>query len=47
MTKLKMKNCNMITANKLQMYQYYQQLKMINMNILQARKYYHLIKVAL
>ena len=45
MIKLKMKNYNMILTEKQQKYQYYHQVKMINMNILQVNKYYLLMKV--
>ena len=44
MIRLKMKNYNMILIEKLQKYQPYHQAKFINMNILQAEKYYLLIK---
>ena len=44
MIKLKMKNYNTILTEKQQKYQHYYQAKLINMNILQAEKYYHLIK---
>ena len=43
--KVKDENYNMILTEKQQKYQHYQQLKLINMNILQARKYCHLIKL--
>ena len=45
MIKLMMKNYNMILTEKQQKYQHYQQLKLINMNTLQTKKYYHLIKL--
>ena len=45
MIKLKMKNYNTILTEKQQKYQHYHQVKLINMNILQVKKYYHLIKV--
>ena len=45
MIKLNMKNYNMILTEKQQKYQHDQQLKLINMNILQAKKYDHLIKI--
>ena len=45
MIKLKMKNYNMILTEKQQKYQHYHQVKLINMNILQVKKYCHLIKV--
>ena len=35
-----MKNCNTILTEKLQKYQHYYQVKLINMNILQVKKYY-------
>ena len=35
---------NMILIEKLQKYQPYHQAKLISMNILQVKKYYHLIK---
>ena len=39
-----MKNCNMISTEKLQKYQHYHKVKLINMNILQVKKYYLLIR---
>ena len=45
MIKLKMKKCNMIFREKQIKYQLYLQVELINMNILQVKKYYHLIKV--
>ena len=45
MIKLRMKNYNMILTEKQQKYQLYHLEKLINMNILQAKKYCHLIKV--
>ena len=45
MIKLKMENYNMILTEKQQKLQHYHQVKLINMNILQAKEYYHLIKV--
>ena len=45
MIKLKMKNCSTILTEKQQKYQNYRQVKLINMNILQAMKHYHPIKV--
>ena len=45
MIKLKMKNYNKILTEKHQKHQHYRQIKLIKMNILQAKKYYHLIKV--
>ena len=44
MIKLKMKAYNMILTQEQQKYQNYPEVKVINMNILQAKKYYHLIK---
>ena len=45
--KIKMKNYNMILTEKQQKYQHYYQVKLINMIIFQAKKYFHLIKVEL
>ena len=42
--RLEMKNCNMILTEKQQKYQHYHPEKLINMNILQVKKYYLLIK---
>ena len=39
MTKLKMKSYNTILAEKQQKYQFYHQVKLININILQVKKY--------
>ena len=39
-----MKNCNMILTDKQQKYQHYDPEKFMNMNILQVKKYYLLIK---
>ena len=36
---------NMILTEKQQKHHHYVQVKLINMNILQVKKYYHLIKV--
>ena len=44
MTKLKMKNCNTILTEKQQKYQRCNQVKLVNMNILQVKKYCHLIE---
>ena len=44
MIRLEMKNCNMILTERQQKYQHYYLEKLINMNILQAKKYYLLIK---
>ena len=43
--KIKMKNYEMILTEKQQKNQDYHKVKLINMNILQAKKYYYLIKV--
>ena len=43
MIRLDMKNYNMILTDKLQKYQPYHQAKLIAMNILLVKKYYHLI----
>ena len=45
MIKLKVKKYNTILTEKQQKYQHYQQVKLITMNILQEKRYYHLIKV--
>ena len=45
MIRLEMKNCKMILTEKQQKYQHYHQVKLINMNILQVKNYYLLIKV--
>ena len=42
--RLEMKNYNMVLTEKLQKYQSYHQAKSINMNILQVKKCYLLIK---
>ena len=44
MTKLQMKNYNIILTKKQQKHQPYHLEKLININILQVKKYYHLIK---
>ena len=44
MIRLEMKNYNMILTEKLSKYQHYNQGKLISMNILLVKKYYHLIK---
>ena len=44
MIRLDMKNYNMTLAEMQQQRQRYLQLKLINMNILQMKKYFHLIK---
>ena len=38
-----MKNCNMILTKKLRKYQLFHKVKLANMNILQAKKYYLLM----
>ena len=40
MITLEMKNCNMILPEEQQKYQPYHRVKLINMNILQMKKYY-------
>ena len=40
--KLKIKNYNMILIDRLQKYQLYHQAKVINVNTLLVKKYYHL-----
>ena len=45
MIRLEMKNYNTKLSEKLQKYRRYHQVKMINIIFLQAKKYYHLIKV--
>ena len=47
MIKLKTKNCNTILTEKHQKYKDHYQVKLINRNFLQVKKYYHLIKVEL
>ena len=42
---LEVKKYNTILTEKQQKYQHYGQVKLINMNILQVKKYCHLIKV--
>ena len=44
MIRLEMKNYNTISIEKQPKYQLYHQTKLVNMNILQEKKYYHLIK---
>ena len=44
MIRLEMKNCNAILTEKQQKYQLDHQVKMINMNIIQMKKYDLLIK---
>ena len=43
--KLKMNNSNTILKEKQQKYQHYHEVKLTNMNILQVKKYFHLVKV--
>ena len=45
MLRLDMKNYNRILMKKQQKYQHYRQQKVIDMNILNEKKYYLLIKV--
>ena len=45
MVKLGLKNYNMILTEKQQKYQYYHQIKLIKMNILQMKKFQLMIKV--
>ena len=45
MSKLKIKKCNTILTEKQKKYEHYHQVELININILQVKKYYHLIKV--
>ena len=47
MKRLEKKNYNMILIEKLQKYQHYHQVTLINMNILQLKEYNPLIKVEL
>ena len=44
MIRLEMENYNMILIEKLPKYQLYSQTKLVSINILQEKKYYHLIK---
>ena len=44
MIRLKIKNGNLILTEKRQEYQHYYPEKLININLLQVRKYYLLIK---
>ena len=44
MIRLEMKNYNNILAEKLPKYMHCHQTNLMNMNILQASKYYHIIK---
>ena len=43
MIRLEMKKCNLISAEKEQKYEHYNQVKLVNINSLQARKYCHLL----
>ena len=43
MIRLETKNCNTIFIEKLAKYLSYHQTKLISLNILQVKKYYHLI----
>ena len=45
MIKLKMKNYHAILTEGLQKYHHYLLVKLINIEVLQANKYYHLIKI--
>ena len=45
MIRLEMKKYNTILTEKQQKYLHHHQVKLIDMNFLQAKKYYHLIKV--
>ena len=38
MTRLEMKNCNMVLTEKKRKYKHYHQVKLIDMNILHAKK---------
>ena len=44
MIRLEMKSCSMILTEKLAKYQLYHQTKLVSMNILLVKKYYHIIK---
>ena len=44
MIRLEIKNCNMTLTENQQKYQHYHPEKLINMKILQVKKYYLLIK---
>ena len=44
MIRLEMKNHNLILTERQKKYQHYHLEKLINMNILQMKKYYQLIK---
>ena len=45
MIRLEMENCNTKLTEKLQKYQHYHQVELININILQVKKYYLPIKI--
>ena len=45
MTRLEMENYNMVLTKKQQKYQHFHQVKLINRNIFQVKKYYLLIKI--
>ena len=47
MVRYEMKNCNKILTEEQQKDQFYHHVKLINPNILQAKKYYLLFKVEL
>ena len=47
MTRLMIKNYNKVLTEKQQKNLHYYQIKLINMNILQVKKFYHLIKLGL
>ena len=47
MVRYEMKNCNKILTEEQRKDQFYHQVKLINTNILQAKKYYLLFKVEL
>ena len=44
MMRLEMKNYNMMLTEKQQKYQHSHQIKLVNINILQVKKYYLLVK---
>ena len=43
MIRLEMKKYNLILAEKEQKYEHYNQIKLVNINFLQAKKYCHLL----
>ena len=45
MTRFEIKNGNMTLTEKLQKYQHYHPVKLVNMRILEGKRYYLLIKV--